>query len=239
MLTRAVHLNYTRVIPRSQAHGVLYLANVTPHVLSTLANWEPSAPRLTWYGEEGERVELSGRVLTNWVVKAANLLVSECDATSGSRVQIDLPAHWRLLVWTLGAWAVGADTRLSEEKTSSDVVVTDRVDRWLDGGADELVAVTLPALARAWPTALPPGAIDGAAELMGQPDEPLFAAAPPRRTPMAADPAARVLLLAEDPSTLVRQAWAAWSQGGSVVVATPRDEAELASIRDQEAVRAP
>lgn len=218
---------------------MLYLANVTPSVLSTLAQWEPSAPRLTWYGEDGERVELSGRVLANWVVKAANLLVSECSAAPGSLVQLDLPAHWRLLVWTLGAWAVGAETRLDGERSGSAIVVTDRPDRWLDGGADDLVAVALPALARAWPTALPPGVIDGAAELMGQPDEPLFAAAPPRRAPLAADPDQRVLLIAEDPATLVEQAWSAWAQGGSAVVVTPRQQAELASIRDQEGVRAP
>jgi uncharacterized protein (TIGR03089 family) len=218
---------------------VLYLANVTPPVLRTLTQWEPSAPRLTWYGPDAERVELSGRVLANWVVKAANLLVSACSAAPGSVVRLDLPAHWRLLVWTLGCWAAGAETRFDGERSGSEIVVTDRPERWLDGGADEVVAVALAALARSWPTALPPGVIDGAAELMGQPDQPLFAAAPPPRAPVAADPEQRVLLMAEDPASLVERAWSVWSQAGSVVLVTPRPEPELASIRDQEGVRAP
>lgn len=240
----AVGLNYTRVIPRRQARGVLYLAVVTPPVLATLSQWEPSTPRLTWYGGAGERVELSGRVLTNWVIKAANLLTSECGAGPGSTVQLDLPAHWRLLVWTLGSWAVGAEVTLSGERDERherpDVVVTATLESWLDGGAGDLVAVPLAALARAWPTPLPAGVIDGAAELMGQPDQPLFAVPPLRGSGSGTpDQGHRVLLVAEDPATLVERAWACWEQGGSAVVVTPRLEAELDSIRHQEGVRAP
>ncbi|WP_241680774.1 TIGR03089 family protein [Pseudactinotalea suaedae] len=213
---------------------------MTPPVLATLSRWEPSSPRLTWYGEADERVELSGRVLSNWVIKAANLLTSECGAGPGTTVQIDLPAHWRLLVWTLGSWAVGAAVALGgEQGTAPDVVVTQRLEPWLDAGAGDLVAVTLPALARAWPTPLPAGVIDGAAELMGQPDQPLFAVPPLHGGAVAQGHGERVLLVAEDPATLVERAWACWEQGGSAVVATPRSAAELDSIRSQEAVRAP
>lgn len=208
-----------------------------PPVLAVLTAWEPSHPRLTWYGEAGERVELSGRVLTNWAVKAANLLVSECDAGPGTRVHLDLPAHWRLLVWSLGAWATGAEVTSGEvpDAGAHDVVVSDRPDRW-PSSASEVVAVPLPALAMAWPGRLPAGAIDGAADLMSQPDEPLFATGnAPRR---GADAGARTLLLAEEPSPLIAQAWACWERGGSVVVVTPRPEREVATIRDQEGVDA-
>lgn len=218
---------------------MLYLADVTPPVLETLARWEPSAPRLTWYGEAGERVDLSGRVLANWVVKAANLLFSECAAAPGSSVHLSLPAHWRLLVWGLGAWAVGAEVTVGSERVAADVVVTDRPDRWADGAAGDLVAVTLPALAREWPTALPAGAIDGAAELMGQPDEPLFAAAPAPRRPEPAVASERRLLPASDPQQLLDRAWECWAAGGSVVVVTARDDGELEAIRRQEGVREP
>lgn len=217
---------------------MLYLALVTPPVLATLSRWEPSTPRLTWYGEAGERVELSGRVLANWVVKAANLLVSECATAPGSRVQVDLPAHWRLLIWTLGGWAAGSEVSIGSEDSAAEVVVTDSLDRWLDGAAGDLVAVPLPALARSWPTPLPAGVIDGAAELMGQPDQPMFAV-PPLSGGATTDQGERVLLLAEDPARLVEQAWTCWSRGGSAVVGTPREQAELDSIRDQEGVRAP
>lgn len=217
---------------------MLYLALVTSSVLATLTRWEPSAPRLTWYGEAGERVELSGRVLTNWVVKAANLLVSECAVAPGAIVRLDLPAHWRMLVWSLGAWAAGTELVLGTEDTPADVVVTDSPERWLDGGADDVIAVALPALARAWPTALPAGLIDGAAELMGQPDQPMFAVLP-LRGGGTTDQGERVLLLAEDPPRLLERAWTSWSTGGSAVVVTPRDEAELASIREQEGATGP
>ncbi|WP_420114934.1 TIGR03089 family protein [Pseudactinotalea sp.] len=210
---------------------------MTPPVLATLSRWEPSSPRLTWYGEADERVELSGRVLTNWVVKAANLLVSECAVAPASIVQLDLPAHWRLLVWALGAWSAGAEVVLEPEDAAPDVVVTDSPDRWLDGAAVDLVAVTLPALGRAWPGPLPAGVIDGAAELMGQPDQPMFAV-PQLRGGATTDGGERVLLLAEDPTRLVEQAWACWSEGGSAVVVTPRDQAALDSIRAQEGIGA-
>ena len=58
-----------------------------------------TSPRLTWYGPDSERVELSGRVLENWVAKTANYLVDELDAEPGSAVAVDLPVHWRSLVW--------------------------------------------------------------------------------------------------------------------------------------------
>ena len=47
-----------------------------PPVLTLLDAWSggQGAPALTWYGPDGERVELSQRVLANWVTKAMNLL---------------------------------------------------------------------------------------------------------------------------------------------------------------------
>ncbi len=46
-----------------------------PAVLAAATASDPGRPRLTWYGADGERVELSARVLENWVAKTANLLV--------------------------------------------------------------------------------------------------------------------------------------------------------------------
>ena len=59
-------------------------------------------PRVTAYDDgpgptQGERIELSGRVLGTWVAKAANLLTEELDVQPGDRVALDLPAHWRAL----------------------------------------------------------------------------------------------------------------------------------------------
>src|SRR3954451_23158670 len=69
---------------------------------------DPGRPRVTWYGVDGDRVELSGRTLENWVAKTANLLVEEFDAGPGSRICLWLPAHWRTVTWLLAVWSVGA-----------------------------------------------------------------------------------------------------------------------------------
>src|SRR5690625_2572400 len=88
-----------------------------PPVLTLLQAWSDGQgePALTWYGPDGERVELSQRVLANWVTKAINLLSDEADTAPGSAVGLDLPMHWRTLVWALAAWGCGATVTLPAE----------------------------------------------------------------------------------------------------------------------------
>lgn len=139
-----------------------------PDVASLLARLaaDGGRPRLTWYGDDGERVELSGAVLANWASKTVNLLVEEFDAAPGTTVVVDLPVHWRAAVWTLAAWRTGATVALPDAAVAGpDVVVTDTPERWADAGAD-LVVVSLPALARRYDGELPPGAIDAASAVM-------------------------------------------------------------------------
>ena len=50
---------------------------------------DPARPLLTWYDDgTGERVELSGATLGNWVAKTANLLVDGC----GLGIRVVFPA---------------------------------------------------------------------------------------------------------------------------------------------------
>lgn len=202
-------------------------------VLALLGSWDPAPPRLTWYGTDGERVELSGRTLRTWVVKAANLLHVEADVDTSSRVGVALPPHWRALVWDLAVRALGAEPVLDvapDDAGDWDALVTHRPQH---ASADVVLAVPLPALAMSWSGDLPDGALDGAAELMAQPDDPVFAPPPPLRD--APDGGPRVLLLAEAPvAEVADRAWQAWSAGGSVVLATQRTDAELARIAEQE-----
>nr|KEP23513.1 hypothetical protein DA06_07805 [Georgenia sp. SUBG003] len=133
-----------------------------------------ASPRLTWYGADGERTELSGRVLANWVTKAANLLVEEADAEPGTTVVLDLPVHWRTLVWALASWTTGARVVLPDEELDEvDVVVTtDPGTAPGAEGADLVLAVALPALAMSWDgPELPNEVIDAAAELMSYGDQ--------------------------------------------------------------------
>ena len=124
-----------------------------PSLVRALVASDPGRPRVTWYGTDGERVELSARVLENWVAKTANLLVEECDAGPGSVVALDLPPHWRTVVWALATWSVGADLSGpgrtvggAGSDTVPDVVVTADPAGAPSGGL--VVGVTLAALAR-------------------------------------------------------------------------------------------
>ena len=154
---------------RRTAYAVKVPLSTVADVLAALQR-EPGRPRLTWYGDGGERIELSGAVLENWVSKTANLLVEEFDAGPRVRILLDLPPHWRTVVWAFAAWRVGACVVLPPDPTSPssdvdvDAVVTDRPDRF--GREAPVVAVALPALARSFGAALPAGAIDAAAAVM-------------------------------------------------------------------------
>lgn len=154
--------------PRER-HGALWsngrMPSTIAHLLQRLrAGQHASSPRLTWYGPGGERIELSGRVLENWVAKTSNFLSEELDAEVGTRVRIALPAHWKSAVIALAAWQVGAvvvdgpgapaDITFVGPDTAAD-------DAAPSGGA--LVAVALGALEMGYPGQLPAGAYDYAA----------------------------------------------------------------------------
>ncbi|WP_076259301.1 TIGR03089 family protein [Intrasporangium flavum] len=139
-------------------------------VLARLFAADATRPRLTWYDDEpgptaGERIELSARVLTNWVAKAANLLQDDLSAEPGTTVGLDLPTHWRAVYWALAAWSVGAEVVVGEAATGADVLVTADPHAAAAHGGDA-VLVSLPALARSHPQAAEaPSAVDEAREL--------------------------------------------------------------------------
>lgn len=137
----------------------------------------PGAPRLTWYGPDGERVELSGKVLDNWVAKTANFLQDELDAAPSGSIALDLPGHWKSSVLALASMNLGLTVRpgapgSDEVLSSSDLVAT--ADAGLlerAGDVDtQLIAVSLGALAPRWPGALPAGVVDYAAEVRSHGD---------------------------------------------------------------------
>jgi len=125
---------------------------------------DPGRPRLTWYAGGGERIELSGAVLANWVSKTTNLLVEEFDGGPEVRIGLDLPAHWRTVVWALAAWRCGACVVIGPQAGEADVVVTDRPE--LFDGVEQLVAVALPGLARRFDGEMPAGTVDAAGAVM-------------------------------------------------------------------------
>jgi uncharacterized protein (TIGR03089 family) len=136
-------------------------------LMTSLRSGNSTAPRLTWYGPDSERVELSGKVLDNWVAKTSNLLQDELDAEPGMRLALDLPAHWKGLVWALAAWQLGMETVLSGD--AADLLATATPEA-AAGKYDAVVAVALPALAMRWAGELPAGCLDYAAEVRSHGD---------------------------------------------------------------------
>ena len=136
-------------------------------LMTSLRSGNSTAPRLTWYGPDSERVELSGKVLDNWVAKTSNLLQDELDAEPGMRLALDLPAHWKGMVWALAAWQLGLETVL--DGGPADLLATARPDQ-TTGKFNAVVAVALPALAMRWTGELPAGCLDYAAEVRSHGD---------------------------------------------------------------------
>ncbi len=158
---------FVRFHPLWVAPWAFYAQRVNVEDVLTLLLREPGRPRLTWYGPDDERIELSGAVLVNWVTKVSNLLMTEHDAGPGFRVLLDLPGHWRTVVWALGVWRVGGCVVLSGAPGPVDLVVSSSGRAW---PGVPTYAVALPGLALRWPGALPAGVVDAGPAVMGQPD---------------------------------------------------------------------
>nr|WP_246315559.1 TIGR03089 family protein [Kineococcus aurantiacus] len=204
---------------------------------------DPTAPRLTWYASDyassGERVELSARVLATWVSKTANLLEEEFEVGPGSVVALDLPTHWRTLVFQLAVWSTGAAVRLGAD-APADVLVSSSTEALRRGGSAERIAVSLAPLAVDFGAEVPAGALDYARVVTGYGDTYSPLEAPGREDPAleladgstiahpavltaateagAAWPAGVRLLTDVGPADVVRGPLAAWARTGSVVV---------------------
>ncbi|HEV7173671.1 TIGR03089 family protein, partial [Pedococcus sp.] len=142
-------------------------------LLAAMLGDDPGRPRVTFYEDtpgptQGERIELSAKVLANWVSKAGNALQEEWEVGPESRVRLALPPHWRSLYWALAVWSVGATVVLDDGP--HDLLVTDE-PALLDPRTTPAVLVTLAALARSAPGAVPAGAMDEARELATYADQ--------------------------------------------------------------------
>jgi len=69
---------------------------------------DPTRPVMTYYDHgTGERTELSGVTMDNWVAKTANLLVDGCGLGRGDVAALWLPPHWQTAAVLLGCWSAG------------------------------------------------------------------------------------------------------------------------------------
>ncbi|NUL44021.1 hypothetical protein F7P69_02240 [Cellulosimicrobium funkei] len=116
----------------------------------------PSGRRLTWFEAiaasprpavvdhtaDGDRIELSGRVLANWAAKTANLLDAEGHGP-GSTILVDLPLGWKSMALLLGAARAGVQVRFASSVSSAsadsgsvDLVVSGTPGAWSEHPAD-------------------------------------------------------------------------------------------------------
>lgn len=130
---------------------------------------DPTRPVVTWYDDAtGERVELSGATLDNWVAKTANLLVDGLGLGAGDRAAALLPPHWQSAAVLLGCWAarltMGADGHL-------DVLfaAADRVDEARELPAGERYVLGFAPLGMPM-REVPDGFVDYVAEVRGYGD---------------------------------------------------------------------
>lgn len=215
-----------------------------PRTLATALTPSPT-PIVTYYDvSTGERVELSGVTLANWVAKVANLLVDEFDAERGTRLRIGLPSHWLRFVWLLGAWRVGAvvtdldaDIGLSGPELEGDEPVRlaaslrplgGRFAQEPDGFLD--IALAVPSSPDVFIDLDPPSPDDVAVELDGTAlTHAELLAAPPLTDRVLRQPQS----LADDAAALA----AALAGGGSLVVVAGGSPTDLDRIAQQERAR--
>ena len=213
-----------------------------------------TSPLLTYYDlATGERTELSGVSVANWVDKTSNLLADELGIGAGDLVELALaerdPGHWVTLVWQLACWQVGAVVTLGRRFAAAAVVVGPDEPTAAAPGAPVLVCSLHPL---GLPLSEPPpdGVLDYALEVRAQPDQhpalPQFGLALAWRdqirqltqadlvSEVASD--RRRLIRPGDPWTTTRESLLAplLGEGSSVVVTGPARPEQLARIAGQE-----
>lgn len=150
-------------------------ASTFPAALAEQLRGDAGRPLVTFYDDAtGERVELSVTTYANWVAKTAGLLQDELGVERGGLALVDLPTHWLGPVWLGAAWTLGlAVTDDPARVGDADVVVCgpDGVEKYADAAAGvPVVALSLRPLGAPFTEALPPGVVDYAAVVLGQPD---------------------------------------------------------------------
>ena len=209
-------------------------------VLAEILRSDPARPRLTFYEDtagpwRGERIELSAKVLANWISKASNALQDEYDLGPGSVIRLSLPPHWRALYWAFAVWSVGATVDLVGGRTADLLICDDAgLAAMLEPTPGDVVLVTLGALARAHPGPVPGAAMDEARELATYGDHFVAMARPtPNDLALIADgvhtpyrsvvplrdwPANTRVGLAGGLTQVLQSTLAAWAVDGSVVL---------------------
>lgn len=129
---------------------------------------DPTRPLLTWYDDAtGDRTELSGATLDNWVSKTANLLVDGLGLGPGERAAVLLPPHWQTAAVLLGCWTAGLT--VADGQVDVLFAAADRVDEARQRPAGERYVLGLAPMAAPL-RAVPEGFADYVVEVRGHGD---------------------------------------------------------------------
>src|SRR3954469_20840144 len=112
----------------TQSHSTIVgrVPTTIPPAFAEAVRRGPTAPLLTWYDDAtGDRTELSGATLDNWVSKTANLLLDGVGLGPDDAVAVLLPPHWQTAAIILGAAAAGIAADLSDEPNPVEVIFTE------------------------------------------------------------------------------------------------------------------
>lgn len=201
------------------------MAIPAPTFLSVLLS-RGTSPALVWYGDQ-ERIELSGKVVAMHLAKITQYLLDDLGVDSSSTLVLDLPPHWKSVMWALAGQLAECTVALEAGEVSwNDVVVTSHPTQ-PDSNATNL-ALTLESLAFSWPGELPEGYDDAASAPMRYPDsiDPYTLTGEvdgltpsSAETPMLAVPS-------NDLQTLTKQFAGAISHGYGLVIISPQANTE-------------
>jgi uncharacterized protein (TIGR03089 family) len=115
---------------------------------------DATKPLITYYNDAtGERLDLSGATLANWVAKTANLLVDGHGLGPGDVVAVSLPPHWLTAAIMLGCWSAGVAIGV----TGADVGFATSAS---EVAAADIYAVSLAPLGAPFRPGPPPGTAD-------------------------------------------------------------------------------
>ena len=215
----------------------------------------PGDPLVTFYDlASGERVELSATTWINWAAKVAGLLTDELDLERGSRLRLDIGAHWQASVVLGGAWwagiaVVAPDASVSSEHVDLVVCAESDVERHLAAGVPVLASSLKPMAGPCGP--LPAGALDFSREVLTMPDAYAPLDAPEPDDLALVDGSTEIdhagLLAQRDDDRVLTDVPPGWAQGasllggalagtGSLVLVNRHGQAVPPSLPEQERV---
>jgi uncharacterized protein (TIGR03089 family) len=130
---------------------------------------DATRPLLTYFDDAtGERTEVSGATLGNWIAKTANLITDGEGLGPGDAAAVRLPAHWQTAAILLGCWSAGLAVSLSgPEPTPIGFASTVGLD---DMVSAEPYALALTPMAMPFRPGPPAGAHDYATQVRGYGD---------------------------------------------------------------------